>query len=330
MMIYIFGDLRQLRTFELSRPPISRPQPVTISPRNTTLSPSAITTAPITRPPILPLDRTGRRSSIVPPPPLVLVRDHCPLTRTSTASSGTIGSSETYTPRSTEEEAGQIEISSAYFHDEEFQVGDITAVNTPTAPEAKYTSYIANGAYQSRMSSFMTTASFIHPYEPTSDDAADRFPKSLLSEPRQSMSPFDFDSLPRLSPPSAPFPALSAATQHSHSQLTPNWLLARAQEQCHLSSGMSKIATDACLEVPPTCLESKDSLAQRNRRDVSSATAVHAQFKKVRAVPAFSSPLTRVLNPVVVRGQWEIVVRSAFIALLVSWIVLGCLLTVPD
>lgn len=47
-------------------------------------------------------------------------------------------------------------------------------------------------------------------------------------------------------------------------------------------------------------------------------------------VPAFASPLTPVLNPVVTRGQWEIVVRSAFIALVVSAVVIGALVAVPE
>jgi hypothetical protein len=49
----------------------------------------------------------------------------------------------------------------------------------------------------------------------------------------------------------------------------------------------------------------------------------------VKAVPAFAVPLTRVLSPVVVRGQWEIVVRSAAISLLICWVILGSLLAIP-
>lgn len=53
------------------------------------------------------------------------------------------------------------------------------------------------------------------------------------------------------------------------------------------------------------------------------------RFRKVRAVPAFAVPLTPVLNPVVTRAQWEIVVRSALIAAVVVCFVVGGLTGAP-
>jgi len=53
------------------------------------------------------------------------------------------------------------------------------------------------------------------------------------------------------------------------------------------------------------------------------------RFRKVRAVPAFAVPLTPVLNPVVTRAQWEIVVRSALIATVVACVVVGGLTGAP-
>lgn len=52
--------------------------------------------------------------------------------------------------------------------------------------------------------------------------------------------------------------------------------------------------------------------------------------KAYLAVPAFASPLTPVLNPLVGRAQWEIVVRSAAMALILSCVVVGSLLAVPE
>ena len=52
-------------------------------------------------------------------------------------------------------------------------------------------------------------------------------------------------------------------------------------------------------------------------------------FKKVSKVPAFAAPLTPVLNPVVGRAQWEIVVRSAVVSAFVSLVVVGGLVAVP-
>jgi hypothetical protein len=55
---------------------------------------------------------------------------------------------------------------------------------------------------------------------------------------------------------------------------------------------------------------------------------IESQHHRVRHVPAFG-PLTKVLSPVVSRAQWEIVVRSAFVALFVALIIVGSLLAVP-
>ncbi|KAH8104586.1 hypothetical protein BXZ70DRAFT_596887 [Cristinia sonorae] len=62
---------------------------------------------------------------------------------------------------------------------------------------------------------------------------------------------------------------------------------------------------------------------------VAKATAWRKRFRKVSAVPAFASPLTPVLNPIVGRAQWEIVVRSAMMAAVISAVVVGALVSVP-
>lgn len=48
------------------------------------------------------------------------------------------------------------------------------------------------------------------------------------------------------------------------------------------------------------------------------------------SVPAFASPLTPVLNPLVGRAQWEIVVRSALLSIVVSSFIVGGLVAVPE
>jgi hypothetical protein len=62
----------------------------------------------------------------------------------------------------------------------------------------------------------------------------------------------------------------------------------------------------------------------------STEAKVKKRFRLINAVPAFAVPLTRVLSPVVRRGQWEIVVRSGMIALVLSWIIVGSLLAIPE
>jgi len=74
MMIYMFGDLRQLRSFELSRPPISSPQrlrplrnnTVPVRPPPSEFVPWSV---PITRPPIIPRPAYDPDSSSTPPVP---------------------------------------------------------------------------------------------------------------------------------------------------------------------------------------------------------------------------------------------------------------------
>jgi hypothetical protein len=55
---------------------------------------------------------------------------------------------------------------------------------------------------------------------------------------------------------------------------------------------------------------------------------IENQHHRMRRVPAFG-PLTRILNPIVSRAQWEIVVRSASVAMLLSLTIVGSLLAIP-
>lgn len=59
-------------------------------------------------------------------------------------------------------------------------------------------------------------------------------------------------------------------------------------------------------------------------------TSWRKRVRRMLQVPAFASPLTPVLNPIVTRGQWEIVVRSALIALVLSAAIVGGLVAVPE
>ncbi|PIL22545.1 hypothetical protein GSI_15234 [Ganoderma sinense ZZ0214-1] len=59
-------------------------------------------------------------------------------------------------------------------------------------------------------------------------------------------------------------------------------------------------------------------------------TSWRKRVRRMLQVPAFASPLTPVLNPIVTRGQWEIVVRSAVIAFVVSSVIIGGLVAVPE
>ncbi|TRM60523.1 hypothetical protein BD626DRAFT_504269 [Schizophyllum amplum] len=69
--------------------------------------------------------------------------------------------------------------------------------------------------------------------------------------------------------------------------------------------------------------------ANTSKTDTKRPTDIRKGFNIVHAVPAFGVPLTPVRSPVIVRAQWEIVVRSAILGFLICWVVVGPLLAVP-
>jgi hypothetical protein len=80
----------------------------------------------------------------------------------------------------------------------------------------------------------------------------------------------------------------------------------------------------------PAALPVVGSAEERERKKKGRPTW-RAKLKKVYlSVPAFSAPLTPVLNPLVGRAQWEIVVRSAALSLVLSCVVVGGLLGAPE
>jgi hypothetical protein len=56
---------------------------------------------------------------------------------------------------------------------------------------------------------------------------------------------------------------------------------------------------------------------------------VRLRFKKISAVPPFKAPLTKILSPIIQRGQWEIVIHTGLIGFLLAWSIVGGLLAVP-
>lgn len=71
------------------------------------------------------------------------------------------------------------------------------------------------------------------------------------------------------------------------------------------------------------------SLSTYATTDTRTTERVKKQSRLMNAVPAFAVPLTRILSPIIVRGQWEIVVRSSGLAILITGVVCGSLLAVP-
>ncbi|KAF8895391.1 hypothetical protein BD779DRAFT_1668672 [Infundibulicybe gibba] len=337
--VYIFGDLRQLRKFELSRPSISKPQPLSCPRQRPAIS------SPMPGPPPQPV----RVPVPLPPPPpssptplaAIYTHDSHSLYRASSISScSSIESSSTFSGSSYNPGDAIIHISPAYYDPDPVD-GPATSPVTPD-PVFMFPAKpigIAE-ACESGAGTFTTTATFIHPFDLSDED--DEFERSKrLPEERQHISPFDFDSLPPRRPhcSNAPTPTQKHPRVHedvliiepeSQAPLAQNPLsitafLERIQSRCNVRGWMVR-STDAEMGNLPGGEEPAAPVGHKRLRKIVS---YRKRFKLVKAVPSFGVPLTKVLNPIVVRGQWEIVVRSAIISFFVSWVIIGSLLAVP-
>ncbi|KAJ6584895.1 hypothetical protein B0H19DRAFT_400434 [Mycena capillaripes] len=343
--VYIFGDLRQLRKFELSRPAISKPQPLKIPRQRPTISypvPGITPILPVVQP----------RLTIIPPSPAHI---HSPrsLSRMSAVSGLT---SETQSSGSGE--TGAIHISPAYYDPDPVE-GPATSPATDHLGAFPLPVKPPMDASESGIDSFGPTASFIHPFDQLpADNNQFSEPPRRSAEDRQVVSAFDFDALPRCSYGTVPQPPVRTISQTRNAikvepdvrpppklRLSPVAILERMQSRC---VRWMRVAGDGPARPydPNECTRPDEKPPHRPRDSLDSSSRPHLdlpqhtraradksvvrkQFKVVNAVPAFAVPLTPVLSSVVVRGQWEIVTRSALIALLISWVVLGCLLAVP-
>ncbi|KAJ7147491.1 hypothetical protein C8R43DRAFT_1011017 [Mycena crocata] len=344
--VYIFGDLRQLRKFELSRPAISKPQPLRI-PR-----PRPMISYPITGiTPVPPVVQP--RLAIIPPSPAHIHSPRSPSRMSPSSSARSSFESQSSCTGGTH----AIHISPAYYDADPVE-GPATS---PVAPDVGAFTLPTKRAFsetESGTDSFAATASFIHPFdELPEDDYQFGGPPRTLPEHRQLLSAFDFDALPRCaygatpqqSQPRNVIKIEPEARPVSKLRLSPRALIERMQSKCvtQWSASVGRppmqldAQLDACVEaqpgekVPHRPRDSLDSssrphldLPQHTRTRVDEST-VRKQFKLVRAVPAFASPLTPVLSSIVVRGQWEIVTRSAIIALFLCWAILGSMLAIP-
>lgn len=282
--IYVFGDLRQLRKFELSRPAISRPQAF-YSSTNRRPVPSASISNPLQT-----QDTTDQ--SVVS-------------TRLSGVSNGS---------------SDDIHISPAYY--------DMHPVDGPalspngihfSEKDSDTDSEMESGPdTPTSANAFIPTAMFIHPYDSGSEDSIDpstrpdeltNLPhKPRLPEEAQRITEFDFESLPH--PPRRLAEEARMRTQvleleQCSNPYSPLCLLRRWQERC-------SVRFKGWVQGAPLKPKKKLSFG----------------FKKETEVPAFG-PMTKILSPVVVRGQWEIVVRSVVLALFGAWLIIGPLLAIP-
>ncbi|KAF8908867.1 hypothetical protein CPB84DRAFT_1766188 [Gymnopilus junonius] len=349
--VYVFGDLRQLRKFELSRPPISKPKPLPPYRRWTSNA------RPLSTPnSILPIQQPKRAMV-----PNFYTGYHIPR-RAPSISSVRVSEESLHTTSSDD----HIHISPSYYDVDEV---DAPAMYVPDSdyqfPEKQNTKGQNAAALAAN-----ATAGFIRPFDPISDDEDDLERSFSLPQRHQAMAPFDFDSLPsrpnfkgtsnkklplmqlqRLQIPT-PTPPPTAVVSG------PSGIIGRMQEKCNiarwrLQTGYLEPDTPSTIGGPGSPLPHSSSpywSAHPNHSNANSASSgttklalpsesekttadteekVKKRFRMVQAVPAFAAPLTRVLSPVIVRGQWEIVVRSSLVALVFTCMVIGGLLAIP-
>ena len=392
MMVYVFGDLRQLRKFELSRPRISAPKPLDATSSRPNISspvpmyksdshssssflPSYAFRRPHSATPTSAKPTTPLTIAIPERPPAAAVsprlRDSLANSIASTPyDSGSQYSSSTssYNGALVDGVEPEITVSPAYFDPDPAPEGPATRTGPDALPFITDGIALPSPSYRfgtanvhseecrlNRTCYNNTTAGFIA-YD--DDDLYDR-PNGKAAEEGRAAT-FDFDSLPvrdgtdapcicaavpavqssvalplnhpqeekrtepNQPPPPLPAPAVPAVSDNDahhpqHAELkSPSAFLRRAQDKCNQNSVIG--STPAV----PANQKYKSQVTQPRL----APHLIENQHQRIRHVPAFG-PLTKILSPVVSRAQWEIVVRSAFAALLITLTIVGSLLAAP-
>lgn len=356
MGVYFFGDLRQLRKFELARPQISKPQPVPEDKEDGSTSP-----LPPLSSPNVELSHIAKSPSFADARVAHLMK--APSISSRSDESGTYSNNP-------DGISGGIHISEAFFDDD---TSFVDVENGIISTNFKFPPTSAENA--SAEPDYTATAPFIRAYDTSSIGPEDSIDEERVQpEQRQPIGSFDFDLLPPRAPkiknkqrrlsdqyerdccddpvlrpparifqdstpiyqvyPSYPYPIEPSPP--------PSGVLERVQSRCDIKKW--RLQTESQDQIPsPSVTEfsanpynahiihkSYRSFSTDSTANESTETKVKKRFRLINAVPAFAVPLTRVLSPIVRRGQWEIVVRSGLIALVVSWIIVGCLLAIPE
>lgn len=362
--VYIFGDLRQLRRFELSRPPISKPQPY--RPRPVISSP--ITRLPVSPTQIPSIDDHTEDLAILPPPPahtrfsFPSSRHSVPSVYSPSASSSDLSYSGSdgmihispayYDPEPIEGPAtspgGIITLpakqKSAFDDDDDDEENSpsfgATAAFIHPFDHFEDDDYDLNNPKRPLVQERQRVSSFDFDALPPPPAARVQPRSPLPPQPRRPPYPIHSDS-PKSTSSLQLTPSIMVIQPEQETpdkELTPKGFIRRIQSRCNINKWLvmtsSNSTTDLNEKVPDDLEKAEYERSNFPRphpslqRDQKTSN-LKRQFKMVKAVPAFASPLTRVLSPVVIRGQWEIVMRSMIIACFVSWFTIGILLAIP-
>ncbi|KAH7928803.1 hypothetical protein BV22DRAFT_1102854 [Leucogyrophana mollusca] len=362
LMVYIFGDLRQLRKFELARPAISRPIPVAEISSISAPLPCRPRSSNTRLPQALEKDET-------PVSPVTINSEgyhsfHVQERSSSPAASSSCSSGTCDTCDSSSSfEPHDIDISPAYFDPIPAPEGPATSTalyrSAPSSiafppsvharprpdpsPLAIATSFAASSAAAQGITrgksttartgrEFGPTAGFI-PHDSDSDSDThhgNHRRRGRVANQRQcgEQERFDFDLLPKATAQgqeyanAAPVLArsggekslLPGATSPSSSRPISS-VLGRAQYKCNKRPyAQSPVSSSSEPSLNPHSPASRPTSYFGMTLTLPSFTA---------GVPAFAAPMTRVRSPVVVRAQWEVVVRAAVLAALGAGVVVG-------
>ncbi|KAJ3550855.1 hypothetical protein NMY22_g180 [Coprinellus aureogranulatus] len=351
MGVYIFGDLRQLRKFELARPQISKPKPVFDDKRQ-----SSSTSLP---PGLQPATPPEESINHVAQSPSFTDARVAHLWKPPSISSFSAESGESLTDSNTPRSPARIHISDAFF-DDSASVVDVE--NGIISTNFKFPPTQADAGEPE----FTATAGFIRPFDMGTIELNDPVDEQHIPpQHRRPLDRFDFDTLPprpprrpntkagseqydrdccnrdssTLAPPTPIYPSYPYPIESSQQ---PSGVIERMQSRCDIKKWrLQTESQDAIVGSRAGAADPSNPynshIIHRSYRSFSTdstmestETKVKKRFRLINAVPAFAVPLTRVLSPVVRRGQWEIVVRSALIALVLSWIIVGSLLAIPE
>ncbi|KAG1723204.1 hypothetical protein EDB19DRAFT_1764145 [Suillus lakei] len=365
LMVYVFGDLRQLRKFELARPAISRPLP------------APALAAPSKRPSIIISKHHDRQydpefcsSASFQSAPYSLSAEERSFSQALDSCSDTelSGSSEDE-DSSSSFESPEIEISPAYFDDVPAPEGPATATglhrshyrsaqsSSITFPSMVHTRQrtnpvvfpsplerrASNGNIRNSSAvkphsledsgSFGPSAAFIrHEVDLDADDDSNE----RVQTGRDEKEVFDFDLLPKsvkgnavltdnihlpsnASPPpvtvtiadNIPTLSLQPETTTPSNNLLSS-AIARQQYKCKRT-----YAPPLSLVSQTSSVQSPNSYSPSPTPSSNRSPLVSFMIPSFTAgVPAFKAPMTRVRSPVVIRAQWEVVIRSAALGLI--------------
>lgn len=354
-MVYIFGDLRQLRKFELARPTISSPLPVPVV---------TALTGPVPRSP-----EPSKRPDVVISKHYEKRYDPAHLSTSLPSAAYPLAVQGRSTPpsecldtepsESSSFEAPEIEVSSAYFDDTPAPEGPATATalyrpryrssqssivfpsilqtQEPINPAASIENAQNSPAVKPHSGEgccyFGPSAAFIrHEVDFGAEDLALNGHATLQkgqSEPEH----FEFDLLPRsgkgndihidnvrLASDTPINIVIASAGQipTKTEDVTPSSPLsspiARRQYKCKriYAPPLSLVSQASSARLPDSYAPSPTSNSNHSPLQIVSFMVP----SYTAGVPAFKAPMTRVHSPVVIRAQWEVVIRSAVLGLI--------------